>query len=247
MFTESRCFSCCRACREFPRLMLGSVMIILDDILKRIGYFCRTVKWLAGRNFVNGESWRPGRAFNLSGSVTCSLTNTTLAGVASRLSYEVIFRSGSQGWSGVFPCVKGLQHWTLYALFFVFGHSANVSKTVYNMHKNFRAQFALFSHVKLAFLKWLLQPGAVSEPCSLQKPRPSESIPPCQLQGPHTGAPAQLRPAAAAAAGVLTLTSAELHITGCLGRIQWTVAKMLLLDQLGCTVWASVLSRLRSL
>ena len=30
---------------------------------------CRTVKWLAGRSFVNGKSWRPGRAFNSSGSV----------------------------------------------------------------------------------------------------------------------------------------------------------------------------------
>eukprot|EP00435_Cladocopium_sp_Y103_P014328 s757_g3.t1 len=42
---------------------------------------------------------------------------------------------------------------------------------------------------------------------------PTVSAPLCELQGPH-GAPAQLQPAAA---GILTLTSGELRITGCLG------------------------------
>jgi len=47
------------------------------------------------------------------------------------------------------------------------------------------------------------------------KPRPTVAAPPCELQGPH-GAPAQLRPAAGE---ILTLTSGELRITGCLGGI----------------------------
>ena len=47
------------------------------------------------------------------------------------------------------------------------------------------------------------------------KPRPSVEAPFCELQS-H-GAPVQLRPAAGAAAGILTLSSGELRITGCLG------------------------------
>ena len=39
----------------------------------------RTVKWLAGRSFVNERSWRPGRAFNSSGLVTGNLKNAMLA------------------------------------------------------------------------------------------------------------------------------------------------------------------------
>ena len=42
-----------------------------------------------------------------------------------------------------------------------------------------------------------------------------EAAPLCELQGPDE-APAHLRPAAA---GILTLTSGELRITGCLGGI----------------------------
>ena len=45
--------------------------------------------------------------------------------------------------------------------------------------------------------------------------RPTVAAPLCELQGPHGrhGAPAQLRPATA---GILTLTSGELRVTGCL-------------------------------
>ena len=58
---------------------------------------------------------------------------------------------------------------------------------------------------------------------ALQKPRPNAAAPLCELQGPRTGAAAQLRPAAA---GILTLTSGELRVTGCLGGMYFGIVRL---------------------
>jgi hypothetical protein len=64
--------------------------------------------------------------------------------------------------------------------------------------------------IQTYFIHLHSSPAETSE--SREKPRPTAEAPLCELQGPH-GAPAQLRPATA---GILTLTSGELRITGCL-------------------------------
>jgi hypothetical protein len=70
--------------------------------------------------------------------------------------------------------------------------------------------------IKTYFIHLHSSPAETSE--SREKPRPTAAAPLCELQGPHGrhGAPAHLR---AAAAGILTLTSGELRISGCLGGI----------------------------
>ena len=110
--------------------------------------------------------------------------------IGGRLPKEVILGEGRFD-----RCSECTEHW----LFL----SVMVLRHVYNFMQN------------ITRVLRSIPPIETLSPREALQPRPTVAAPLCELQGPDK-APAHLRPAAA---GILTLTSRELRITGCLGGI----------------------------